>query len=208
MVERSPKDLADQGLCDIKPHWDPTLRSSPKELTRLITRLASKGLVSFRTSIKERKTPEWIRLIIDARRANWAHRPPPCTRLATPRTLLDLQFKRASAGAPCAFGVEADVADCFYNFVCEATASWFGIDMPLPYNEWVRLGWGGGPIYSDITGSFFQPRGDQELYPVFRGLCMGWSWALFFANEAVAFITSGHIKTSLRGARPASAPRC
>lgn len=101
----------------------------------------------------QEETPEWIRLIIDARRANWAHRPPPCTRLATPRALLDLQFKRASAGAPCAFGVEADVADCFYNFVCEATASWFGIDMPLPYNEWVRLGWGGGPIYSDITGS-------------------------------------------------------
>ena len=209
LVERSASELAEVGPCPVKPYWDPGLRASPKEMKRLIVGLAQKGLVTFRTGIKEKigifcvrkKTPEWVRLIIDARRANWAHRPPPCTRLATPRSLLDLQFKRRTDGGPCAYGMEADVADCFYNFVCESTASWFGVDLPLPCEEWQRLGWGGGPIYSDASKSFFTPDKHEILFPVFRGLCMGWSWALFFANEAVAFITSGRLERPLSEVR-------
>ena len=85
LIERSAGDIANDGVCKIKPYWDPVLRRSPKKLKQLIVRLSQKGLVSFRTGIKERigifcvrkKTPEWIRLIIDARRANWSHQPPP-----------------------------------------------------------------------------------------------------------------------------------
>lgn len=209
MIERSAEELSNLGPCTITPYWDPLLRSLRKELKRLIIQLSLKGLVTFRTGIKERigifcvkkKSPEWIRLIIDAGRANWSHRPPPCTRLATPRSFLDLQFPMANEGMHCAYGLEADVCDCFYNFVNESTASWFGIDMPLTYDEWIGLGWPGGSIYDDGTGDFFQPRGDQLLFPVFRGLCMGWSWALFLANEAVAHITSGRIERPIAEVR-------
>ena len=91
MIERPASEVAALGPCPVTPYWDPKLRSSPKEVRRLLVRLADKGLVSFRSGIKERigifcvakKTPQWIRLIIDARRANFAHRPPPCTCLAT-----------------------------------------------------------------------------------------------------------------------------
>ena len=209
MIERSAEELAEMGTCPITPYWDPQLKASPRELKKLIVQLSRKGLVTFRTGIKERigmfcvrkKTPEWIRLIIDARRANWAHRPPPTTRLATPRAFLDLQFSKGAEGQPCAFGLEADVCDCFYNFVNESTASWFGIDLPMSRDEWIRQGWQGGTIYDDASGGFFEPHGDQMLYPVFRGLCMGWSWALFLANEAVAHITAGQLERPLTEVR-------
>ncbi len=208
MIERPASDLAKEGTCQIKPYWDPTLRRSPKKLTQLIIRLSQKGLVSFRTGIKERigifcvrkKTPEWIRLIIDARRANWSHQPPPTTRLSTPRSLMDVQYHKRGDG-PLAFGMEADVSDCFYNFINEKTASWFGVDLPMTCGHWKKLGWGGGPVFSDETQSFFTPADDQTLFPVFRGLCMGWAWALFLANEAVAFIVSGRIERPLQEVR-------
>ena len=183
MIEKSASDIADEGVCRIKPFWGPVLRRSPKKLTQLIVRLSQKGLVSFRIGIKERigifcvrkKTPEWIWLIIDARRANWSHQPPPTTRLATPRSLLDVQYHKHGDG-PLAFGMEDDVSDCFYNFMNEKTASWFGVDLPITCERWKQLGWGGGPIFSDETQSFFTPSDDHEiLLPVFRELCMGWA---------------------------------
>ena len=35
MIERSASDIAKEGLCKIKPYWDPILRRSPKKLTQL-----------------------------------------------------------------------------------------------------------------------------------------------------------------------------
>lgn len=205
MIERSASDLAQLGPCPIKPYWDPTLRRSPSLIKDLVVRLAQKGLMSFRTGIKERigifcvkkKTPQWNRLIIDARRCNWSHQPPPAARLATPRAFLDVQYPNVAPGEACAVGLEADVSDCFYNYIHEPTASWFGVDLPLTCGEWKRLGWAGGSIYSDETQSFFTPSESQLLYPVFRGLCMGWSWALFLANEAVAYAVAGRVERPL-----------
>lgn len=128
------------------------------------------------------------------------HRLPPNTRLATPRSYLDLQLpchQNETAG----YGIEADVNDCFYNFTIEPCASFFGIDMPLSVSQWEKLGWVRQPIYSDETGSFFMPRSEQIVFPVFRGLCMGWSWALFFAQQAVSFIASGQVQRPLREIR-------
>ena len=64
------------------------------------------------------------------------------TRLATPRSLMDVQYHKHGDG-PLAFGMEADVSDCFYNFMNEKTASWFGVDVPMTCGEMekVRLGW-------------------------------------------------------------------
>ncbi len=215
MIEKSNSELSEQGSCRIKPYWDPRLKSSPSELKKLVVRLSQIGLVSFRKGIKEtigifcvkKKTPQFNRLIIDARRANFAHRAPPTTRLATPRSFLDLQFPKTDDG-PLAFGLEADVSDCFYNYVCEETASWFGIPLRLTAGEWRELGWPGGPIYDDEMKGFFVPEENQPLYPVFRGLCMGWAWALFFANEAVAFAVADRIERPLMEVRDRLPPPC
>ena len=205
MIERSASDIASDGPCKIKPYWDPKLRRSPKMLKDLVIRLVQKGLMSFRTGIKEKigifcvkkKMPQWNRMIIDARRCNWSHQLPPTARLATPRAFLDVQFPGSAPGEACAFGLEADVSDCFYNYIHEPTASWFGVDLPLTCREWKSLGWAGGAIFSDETQNFFVPADDQILYPVFRGLCMGWSWALFLANEAVAYAVAGRVERPL-----------
>lgn len=100
-------------------------------------------------------------------------------------------------GGPCAFGLEADVSDCFYNYTNECLASWFGINLPLTCSQWKLLGWDGGSIYYDQSKSFEVPKDDTILYPVFRGLCMGWSWALWLANEAVCFAVAGRIERPL-----------
>jgi hypothetical protein len=124
VIERSADELSQMEPCDIRPYWDPKLRRSDKSLVELIVALANQGLVTFRTAIKERvgifcvkkKTPEWIRMIIDNRRVNAVHRVPPTTRLSTPRSYLDIQFGGNPDGGPLAYGIEADVNDCFYNY--------------------------------------------------------------------------------------------
>ena len=209
MIEKSAEEVASSNPCNIKPYWDPKLRSSPRELKKLVVRLSQIGLVSFRTGIKEqigifcvrKKTPEFHRLIIDARRANHAHRVPPVTRLATPRSFLDIQMHSRGEGQPLGYGLEADVSDCFYNYLCDETASWFGIPCPLTCRQWKALGWPGGKIYSDETKLFYEPDDDKILFPVFRGLCMGWAWALFLANEAVAFAVCDRIEKPLSEVR-------
>ena len=198
-VEKSCREVADDGDSGIVPYWDPVLKHSPKELKKLMVKLANRGLVTFRTSIRERigiffvkkKTPEFIRMVIDARRANARHKAPPTTRLATPRSYLEMQLDAGSTDNSAAFGMEADVADCFYNFFHEGTASWFGVDFPLTAGQWWDLGWNGSKIFDEGLKQYVDVDRQTVLFPVFRGLCMGWSWALYLANEAVNHIVNG-----------------
>ena len=140
LIEKPPDQCDELELSKITPYWDPKLKRSPSEMKKLIVGLANQGLVTFRTHIKEeiglffvkKKTPEWIRMVIDARRVNHRHARPPTTRLATPRAFLDIQFPPSTQpGEPLAYGIEADVNDCFYNFFTEELASWFGIRCPM-----------------------------------------------------------------------------
>ena len=143
-IEKSTDEISKQEPCGVIPYWDAKLRKSDSELVRLITALANQGLVTFRTAIKERigfffvkkKSPEWIRMVIDSRRVNAQHTCPPTTRLSTPRSYLDIQFPPAEGNTPLGFGIEADVNDCFYNYFTEELASWFGIDRPGSIQFW------------------------------------------------------------------------
>ena len=80
-IMKSPGELRMDGPCHINPYRDPVLRKSSKEFITFMVRLANQGLVSFRDHIKEtvglfcvkKKTPEWVRLILDARLGwSWA----------------------------------------------------------------------------------------------------------------------------------------
>ena len=207
-VVKSRQAISEQCPCHIQPYWDPVLRHSKSELVRLMVRLANQGLVSFRTHIRERvgifcvkkKTPEWVRLIVDARRVNYMNNPPPTTRPATPRSYLDLQIPMGD-DSDLGWGIEADVCDCFYNFVNPRTASMFGIDHPMSVAQWVQSGWRKIPIFDDDTGCNFTPSDETLVYPVFQGLCMGWSWALLFAQQAVSFIAAGRIERPINEVR-------
>ena len=208
-IERSPEELDHEGDCGIRPYWDPILKSSDSELVRLVVALANQGLITFRTAVKERiglffvkkKTPEWIRMVIDSRRVNAKHKPPPSTRLATPRSYLDIQFGAPVDGSSLAYGIEADVNDCFYNYYTEELASWFGIDRPGTVGFWEAHGWNKTNLFSDESQTFFTPASTLRVFPVFRGLCMGWAWSLYFANESVNYIANGMIERPLRELR-------
>ena len=103
LIEKPPEECND---CPIVPYWDPKLLHSKKELVRLITGLAQVLLVTFRAGVKEKigrffvrkKTPEWIRMVIDARRVNHRHRCPQTTKPATPRAFVDIQFPPTNHG--------------------------------------------------------------------------------------------------------------
>lgn len=172
-----------------------------RQKVKLIVALANKGLITFRRRIKERiglffvkkKTPEWIRMVIDARRVNASHHDPPCARLSTPRSFLGMQLHPTTDGSPLAFGIEADVNDCFYNYFTETLASWFGIERRGSIGFWKSEGWISTPLFDDDLQGFTTLDDNAEVFPVFRGLCMGWSWSLFFANESVNFIAGGWV---------------
>eukprot|EP00959_Pyramimonas_sp_CCMP1952_P352987 7395081-Pyramimonas_sp.AAC.1 len=41
-------------------------------------------------------------------------------------------------------------------------------------------------IWDDAKGAEIKVEDGEVLYPCMAAVCMGWSWALFFANEAAA----------------------
>lgn len=48
-----------------------------------------------------------------------------------------------------------------------------------------KLGFEVGAIFDDELGTLVQPEEHEQLWFAFGGMAMGWSWALFLANEAV-----------------------
>ena len=187
------------------PYWDPRLRASRRERLRLYQRLQKQGLLSFRRKVKAlaalfvvKKKDGMQRLIVDARQACAAHRPPPLTRLGSVRCMaeLDLSDPRLRSSGfgelapPAPFGQEGDVGDCFYNFSIPELGSWFGLDDPMDTSELQQAGLLPSFIWDDSVEGLTPVREGEVLYPVVEALCMGWSWALFFANEAVAWRVS------------------
>ena len=86
------------------------------------------------------------------------------------------------------FGIEGDVGNCFYKWTVPELASWLALDKDGQTTEdWICDGFLVDSIYDNDLGLNVQPRPDDILYPCIVGASMGWSWSLFFANEAVAF---------------------
>lgn len=187
----------------IRPYWDPRLRASRTARTQLYVRLFQQGLLSFRRRLKSRagiftvrKKDGMQRLIIDARCANWAHRSPPTTttRLGSPRCmaeiglsdprLLSTGFGPIGSFEPA--GVEGDVGGCFYNFSVPELASWIGFADTYLVSELRSLGVDLRRIYDDDALGYTDVHDWETVHPATEAVCMGWSWALFFANESVA----------------------
>ena len=204
-IEKSEQELEkdrDAGLT-LRPYWDPRLRSSPKELLSLLVSLESRNLVSFRRVLKARvglftvwKKDGNQRLIIDAREANSCHRSPPTTRLGGLSSMVDLDLSEAGlkhagfGGVPEVCGNEGDVGDCYYNFALHEIDSWFGIDMPMTRAKLAEHGFKSTTYFDDDLLADFPMEAEVLYYPVFSGMCMGWSWGLYFANEAVAHMVA------------------
>ncbi|CAK0831794.1 unnamed protein product [Prorocentrum cordatum] len=188
----------------VTPYWDPLLRRSRDLRKRLYQRLDQQGLLTWRRRLKGhagifvvKKKDGLQRLIIDARAANRAHRPPPTTRLGSSRCMADLDlsdprlkasgFGGLGSGAFSPAGREGDVGDCFYNFTIPELASWFGFADRFDTRELTEMGCLPGSIWDDAEGAETEVVDGEQLYPCMCAVCMGWSWALYFANEAVTY---------------------
>ena len=202
-IEKSERQADhDNRNLSITPYWDPKLRHSFKARLQLYKALWARGLLTFRHRTKSKvgffcvkKKDGMQRLIVDARLPNACHHRPPTTRLATPACYSNLDLSASSheangfGGLACEgdrpWGAEGDVGDCFYNFVVEELASWFSLDEWKTAREWRELGFAIDSIFDDESSSRFDPDPDTLISPCFAGICMGWSWALYFANEIV-----------------------
>ena len=175
----------------IRPYWDVQLRTDRQQRIQFFKRLAGRGLVGFRRSIRSRVAPffvakknDQIRMVLDAREVNVLHRPPPHTAISTPGAIASLDFSEAilcDGADEGVVGGSVDLSDSFYQWCCDAMAEDFGFDTPETADTF------------DVT-SIWSADGpepvapDDLLYPVFRGLSMGWSWALWALHTIVVAV--------------------
>ena len=193
----------------VKPHWDEKLRNSRLLRLELYQRLHQCGLLTFRRRQKAKvgiftvkkkgnKSGNTQRLIVDCRQANYLQRRPATTRLATPAGLTALDFDRETLlasgfnGRPDEFDSinpsleTGDVGDCFYNFIIKEACSWFSTGDTLDTTEMRHLGIYQDTIYDDSLGADTPVVEGETLFVCFGGMPMGWSWALYFAQEIVS----------------------
>ena len=113
------------------------------------------------------------------------------TRLGSSSCLAELRLDSPHGG----YARELDVSDCFYQFRVDEAGAWFGLDDPKTYDFWKAHGFEVEDIYDYRLGRRRPTTEAEVLYPVVSAMSMGWSWALFFANETVASI----VRQSARG---------
>ena len=111
-----------------------------------------------------KKDPQAIRLVIDARIANFHHKQPPVTRLGGSSNFAEIDLedldkrisfcdRHDSEKTGGGWANEADVADAFCQFKLPSVASWFGLDMPSPREFWQTLGVAGmETMFDDAAG--------------------------------------------------------
>jgi len=204
-TEAELTDLLEQGDAPvIRPYWCPRLRDSRDTRVSFFKRLHAIGLGTFRKGIRAeagmffvRKKDGGQRLIIDARVANFQHKRPPRAELSSAGCLSQLNLRVAPgsdaeaaplgpAGGPEAeppelFGSSVDLVDSFYQFVDDDLCTWFGCPWPEKASTW-----GVDTVFDEDAGAEVPADPGEELFFCFRGMPMGWSWALYYCQEAMA----------------------
>lgn len=182
-------------LGSFSPYWDPGLRHNRKMRLDFISRLFNAGLMTLRPVASSfvgafcvrKKDPNFIRLVIDCRGTNGLHQDPPVTRLGSSRCYSDLDTSLCPAGSH-PWGREADVADCFYRFSFPELSDFFAINEPMTQSQWQQMGISAERVFDPRVGADIKTGPDHILYPCFKVIPMGWSWALWLCNEAVLSI--------------------
>jgi hypothetical protein len=189
---RSDSSLSEvrDGKPPIVPYMDKVLSSSQRRYTQFIKILHSRGLVRFLTCRREEvafffvlKKDGRLRGIVDARRVNERFKVPPSVDLVTAEGLAQVEI-------PCPDGLSAedflawekeldvwigtsDVADCFWRLRIDALlSSYFGLP-GLPARSFGIKEIESGPVGRDTV-----------VYPCLAALPMGFSWSVFFAQNA------------------------
>ena len=211
LIERPQREIDRIAESDSfpRPYWDPSLKRSRKKRLELYGLLWKANLLTFRRRRKARaglfvvrKKDGSQRLIIDARQANVCQHRPPTTQLSTGSGMINLDLSPASLEAQgfskigdypdqCCFE-SGDVSDCFYNFRVQRLASWFGFDDKFTIGELRSMGYDIQTLFDDDRQCEMPVVESDWVYACFGGLPMGWSWALYFANETVVYQSAAY----------------
>ena len=70
----------------------------------------------------------------------------------------------------------------FYNWIIPELGSWLGLESGFAGTD--LLAHGIHSVCSGDTGREVAVVADQTYWSVFHGVCMGWSWSLFFCQDA------------------------
>eukprot|EP00438_Fugacium_kawagutii_P017186 Skav215700 [mRNA] locus=scaffold3538:124321:127815:+ [translate_table: standard] len=209
LVERPPQELEQLREHEelVEPHWDPRLKHDRGTRFELYDRLFKAGLLTLRRRQKARmglfavgkkgnKIGNTQRLIVDCRQANALLRRPPTTRLATPASLAFLDYSEDTLIEngfepgdlePHTWGADTgDVGDCFYNFAVPKACSWFSTGDATTARELRCRGHHVNEIFNKDTESLETLDEDESIFICFRGMPMGWSWALWLSQEIVS----------------------
>ena len=195
LVVKSADELLDVGE-SVTPFWDARLAKDRSERRALIDRLHKVGLITWRREARchigvffVRKKLDQIRMVLDCRPVNQLHRPPPKSRLATPGALATLnlaeewsQLSSQTGVAPTmsVAGASIDLQDGYYQFECENLSSWFCLGETYSVDAL-----GLQQIFDEPSRSYSAAVPGERVWACFRGLPMGWSWALFFCHSAL-----------------------
>lgn len=196
-----------------RPYWDPILQRDVGERMKLFRRMHEIGLLDLQPTVLakagifcvKKKTPQFIRMIIDGRQANFMHRRPPVTRLGSSACLAELRIPTADNDNDQPTARECDVSDCFYQFRIDEIGAFFAVGEGKSRSWWHGHGISVDSVYDYNLGARRGTFDHEILYPVISGMSMGWAWALYFANEIVAGIvreSAPHPRAELREKMP------
>ena len=164
-------------------YFDTRLRSHPAEYGELLLQLEAANMVEFvpASAAKStcglffvpKKTAGRLRLIIDTRLANTEFAVPDDVDLATVSALTDLELEPGEKG----WLGQGDLENCFHFF--ELPASWKTqfVLPPVAARHLGKTRLGSLPL-APCT----------QLRPVIRTVPMGWSWAVYFVQQAHEFL--------------------
>ena len=211
-IERSfaevQAEIGSGELQAVRPFWDEELRSHRGTRLRFLRRLLDMGLGTLRRRIRGKvgfftvgKKDGMQRLVCDARMPNQFHRRAPKAHLGTPAALASLDLSEEARGrapvsdataseAELPHAATVDLTDSFYQFTVEEVCGWFGVDFPEDADTW-----GVDSVFNLDTGVHEAVLPDDQLFFCFKGLAMGWTFALCFCQSVMA----QHVSAALEG---------
>jgi len=174
--------------CETVSFLDPVLEHDPKAYHDFIADLINAGLLAFTVNPKIQigcffvtKKGGKLRLVVDARRANRYFKKPPSTLLGSMETWGRLELPEEGD----LFIAQEDVKDFFYRLgISKELGEYFSLPEIQPRMLQAALG---GVLPPEVV-SLVENFSGQKIYPHFKVLPMGFSWAFHLAHEAHAFL--------------------
>ena len=183
-LSREEADLVAQQSPVEEPYWDVRLASDSALRAKFFGALSRKGLLTVRRKVHSfaglffvKKKGGQIRMVLDGRATNASHRLPPHVALGSVAAWSEIDLADVDRSQPL-WKCSGDLQDSFYQFYSDQLAEDFAFDYPIKACEA-----GVSCIWED--GAWIPIEPNDTVYYCFRGIPMGWSWAMWVVQSIV-----------------------